>query len=152
MEHQNPDTNHSLKQYRNKTSTFHRYSVPRFVCFLLTFLNKLEFNIFITITSFYQQKNGRVFYPFVRFRSVLKRTVNFGKVVRNQRPYSRTWIYSRTLKFCGLSLGLGVQELKNQSLGFGVRELKTSTKNAFSSHIKVGRFVRNYLQYFLIFF
>ena len=39
------------------------------------------------------------------------------------------------------SLGLGVRELKIQSLGFGVRELK--------SHIKVGRFVRNYLRYFL---
>ena len=41
------------------------------------------------------------------------------------------------------SSGLGVRELKITSLGFGVRELKTRTKNAHSSHIKVGRFVRN---------
>ena len=34
---------------------------------------------------------------------------------------------------------------KNQSLGLGVRELKTRTKNALSSHIKVGRFVSYYL-------
>ena len=43
----------------------------------------------------------------------------------------------------------GVRELKILSLGFGVRELKTRTKNALSSHIKVGRFVRNYFRYFL---
>ena len=39
-----------------------------------------------------------------------------------QRYYSRTWICSRTLKLCGL--GLGVREHKIQSLGFGVQELK----------------------------
>ena len=44
--------------------------------------------------------------------------------------------------FAVKSLGLGVRELKIQSLGFGVRELKTKAKNALSSHIKVGRFVR----------
>ena len=49
--------------------------------------------------------------------------------------------------FAVKSLGLGVQELKIQSLGFGVRELKTRTKNTLSSHIKVGRFVRNYLRH-----
>ena len=46
------------------------------------------------------------------------------------------------------SFGLEVRELNIQSLGFGVRELKTRTKKALSSHKKVGRFVRNYLQYF----
>ena len=51
--------------------------------------------------------------------------------------------------FAVKSLGLGVREQKIQSLGFGVRELKTRTKNALSSHIKVGRFVRNDLRYFL---
>ena len=47
------------------------------------------------------------------------------------------------------SLGLGVRELKIQSLGFWVRELKTRTENSLSSHIKVGRFVKNYLRHFL---
>ena len=48
--------------------------------------------------------------------------------------------------FAVKSLGLGVGEIKIQSLGFGVRELKTRTKNALSGHIKVGKFVRNYLR------
>ena len=50
--------------------------------------------------------------------------------------------------FAVKSLGLGVRELQIKSFGFGVRELKTRTKNALSSRIKVGRFVRNYLRYF----
>ena len=52
------------------------------------------------------------------------------------------------LSFAVKSLGLGVGELKIQSFGFGVRELITRIKNAILSHIKVGRFVRNYLRYF----
>ena len=54
-----------------------------------------------------------------------------------------------TSSFTVKSLGLGVRELKIQSLGFGVQELKTRTKNALPSNIEVGRFVRNYLRYFL---
>ena len=42
------------------------------------------------------------------------------------------------------SLGLGGTRTKNSEFGFRVRELKTRTKNALWSHIKVGRFVRNY--------
>ena len=71
-----------------------------------------------------------------------------------QSPLSRGHILGRGFvpvpsSFAVNSLGLRVRELKIQSLGFRVRELKTRTKYALSSHIKVGRFVRNYLRYFL---
>jgi len=56
--------------------------------------------------------------------------------------------------YWGLILGRGFVPVPPsfavKSLGLGVRELKTRTKNALSSHIKVGRFV--YKKLFAIIF